>query len=91
MSDNSCSSLLALFVVKAVQIELFFMLLLLFSGECLMFKSQMLRRKDSGAFKLRLLYSVSISYYLKFSVGVFVNEEMLIHKNPSVEMNRKRQ
>lgn len=56
-----------------------------------MFKSQMFRREDSGAFKLRLLYSVYISYYPKFSVVVFVNEEMLIHKNPNVKMNRKRQ
>lgn len=56
-----------------------------------MFKSQMFRREDSGAFKLRLLYSVCINYYLIFSVGVFVNEEMLIHKNPSVEMDRKRE
>lgn len=56
-----------------------------------MFKSQMFRREDSGAFKLRLLYSVYVSYYPKFSVGVFVNEEMLIHKNPSVEINRKMQ
>lgn len=39
-----------------------------------MFKSQMFRREDSDAFKLRLLYSVYVSYYLKFSVGVFVNE-----------------
>lgn len=56
-----------------------------------MFKSQMFGREDSGAFKLRLLYSAYITYYLKFSVGVFLNEETLIHKNPSVEMNRKRQ
>lgn len=51
-----------------------------------MFKSQMFSRENSDAFKLRLLYNVYISCYFKFAFG-----EMLPHKNPSVEMNRKKQ
>lgn len=57
-----------------------------------MFKSQMFSREDSGAFKLRWLYGVyDVSCYFRFAVGVFVDQEMPTHKNPSVEMNRKRQ
>lgn len=54
-----------------------------------MFKSQMFSREDSDAFKLRLLHGVYISCYFRFAV--FVDQEMLTHKNPSVETNRKRQ
>lgn len=56
-----------------------------------MFESQMFSREDSDAFKLRLLYGAYISCYLRFAVGAFVDQEMLTHKNPSVEMNRKGQ
>jgi len=56
-----------------------------------MFKSQMFSREDSDAFKLRLLYSVCVSCHFIFAVGVFLDQEMLTHKNLSVEMNRNRQ
>lgn len=56
-----------------------------------MFKSQMFSREDGDAFKLGLFYGVYISCCFRFAAGVFVDQEMLTHKNPSVEMSRKRQ
>lgn len=90
MPDNSCCSLS--FVCcqnSANRIQLFFTLLLLFSGDCLMFKSQMFSEEDSDAFKQSFLYGPYISCYFRFEVEDFVDQEMLTHKNHSVEMNRR--
>lgn len=54
-----------------------------------MFKSQMFSEEDSNAFKQSFLYGPYISYF-RFEVEDFVDQEMLTHKNHSVEMNRRR-
>lgn len=49
----------------------------------------MFSTENSDAFKLRVLYSVCMGRYFRFETGVFVDQEMLAHKNPSAELNRK--
>lgn len=55
-----------------------------------MFKSQRFSEEDSDAFKRRFLYGPYVSCYFRFEVEDFVDQEMLTHKNHSVEMNRRR-
>lgn len=51
----------------------------------------MFSREDSDVCKLRWLFGVYISCYFRFAVGIFVDQEMLTHKNTNVEMSKESQ